>query len=79
MVVMKRRDRHQFPDRQLEPLEVRRRRQQLEASDAVKEYLRAQKAARARMATLRKQRLAREAATVGMRSAEDGSEPHRSI
>jgi hypothetical protein len=53
--------REKFPERQLEPLELRRRRQAIEAPKAMKDYLQAQSAARERMAALRSERLAREA------------------
>ena len=50
-----------FPDRTIEPLQVRRQRRAAEAPEAVKDYLRAQEAARQRLAALREERLAREA------------------
>jgi hypothetical protein len=68
MVVMKRRGQDRFPHRKIEPLEVRRKRRAEEATLAVKEYLRAQEAARARMAALREERLAREDAQSEMKS-----------
>jgi hypothetical protein len=45
-----------------EPLEKRRRRQAIEGSEAMRDYKRAQQAARDRLETLREERLAREAA-----------------
>jgi hypothetical protein len=59
MLVMKQRDR--FPDRDIEPLEVRRKRRAAEAPEAMKDYLRTQEAARERLAALREERLVREA------------------
>ena len=48
-----------FPDRKIEPLDVRRRRQSVEGAQAMKDYRRTQEAARERMAALKVQRLAR--------------------
>jgi hypothetical protein len=48
-----------FPDRRIEPLNVRRERQSIEAVQAMKDYKHT--AARERMAALRGERLAREA------------------
>ena len=59
MIVRKQRDR--FRDRNIEPLEIRRKRRAAEAPEAMKDYLRAQEAARERLAALREERLAREA------------------
>jgi hypothetical protein len=59
MIVRKQRDR--FRDRNIEPMEVRRKRLAAEAPEAMKDYLRAQQAARERLAALREERLAREA------------------
>jgi hypothetical protein len=59
MVVSKNRDR--FLDRNIEPLHVRRQRRAAVAPEAMKDYLRAQEAARERLAALREERLAREA------------------
>jgi hypothetical protein len=53
--------RQQFPDRQIEPLEMRRRKRAIEAPQAMKDYLQAQEAVRVRMAALRVERLARKA------------------
>jgi hypothetical protein len=50
-----------FADRTIEPLEARKKRQAFEGSQAMKDYRRSQEAARERMATLRAERLAREA------------------
>jgi hypothetical protein len=58
MIVKKRRDR--FRDPNIEPLEVRRKKRAAEAPEAMKDYLRAQEAARERLAALREERLARE-------------------
>ena len=48
-----------FPDRKIEPLDVRRRRQSVEGAQAMKDYRRSQEAARERMAALKAERLAR--------------------
>jgi len=48
-----------FPDRKIEPLDVRRRRQSVEGAQAMKDYRRTQEAARERMAALKPERLAR--------------------
>ena len=48
-----------FPDRTIEPLDVRRRRQSVEGAQAMNDYRRIQEAARERMAVLKKERLAR--------------------
>jgi hypothetical protein len=50
-----------FPDRKLEDLAARRKRQEIEGREAAKDYRLAQEAARDRMAALREQRLARDA------------------
>jgi hypothetical protein len=55
------RARADFPNRKLECLEARRRKQAIEAPLAMKDYLRAQEAVRERMAALRAARLARDA------------------
>jgi hypothetical protein len=47
-------------DRKIEPIELRRKRQKIEASQAMTDYIRAQQAARDRLAALRAERLARE-------------------
>jgi hypothetical protein len=60
MLVIK--PKEQFPDRKVESLEVRKKRHAIEAPQAMKDYLRAQQVARERMAALRQERLAREAA-----------------
>jgi hypothetical protein len=60
MLVMRQKE-NNFPDRKLENLAVRRKRQEIEGREAVKDYRLAQQAARDRMAALRQQRLAREA------------------
>jgi hypothetical protein len=52
----------QFPKRKIEPLAVRRRQRAIEAPQAMKDYLQAQKEAGERMVALRQQRLEREAA-----------------
>jgi hypothetical protein len=57
-VVMK--DRLKFPDRKIEPLNVRRDRQSIEGAQAMKDYKHTRQAARERMAALRAERLARE-------------------
>ena len=49
-----------FPDRKIEPLDVRRRRQSIEGAQAMKDYRRTQEVARERMAALKGKRLARE-------------------
>ena len=49
-----------FPDRKIEPLEVRRQRRVLEGSQAMKDYKQTQAAVRERMAALRAERLSRE-------------------
>ena len=59
MIVRKQQDR--FRDRNIEPLEVRRKKRAAEAPEAMKDYLRAQEAARERLVALREERLAREA------------------
>jgi hypothetical protein len=51
--------RRDFTDRKIEPLAIRKRRQAIEAPQAMQDYLRAQQAARDQMAALRKERLAR--------------------
>jgi hypothetical protein len=51
--------RRDFTDRKIEPLAIRKRRQAIEAPQAMLDYLRAQQAARDQMAALRKERLAR--------------------
>jgi hypothetical protein len=48
-----------FPDRVIEPLEVRRKKQAQEAAQAMADYQRSTRAVRERMAALRAQRLAR--------------------
>jgi hypothetical protein len=58
-VVMK--ERAKFPDRKIEPLNVRRDRQSIEGAQAMKDYKYTQQAARERMAALRLERLARQA------------------
>ena len=50
-----------FPDRQIEPLAMRRQRRAAEAPQAMADYRRTQDAVRERMAALREERLAREA------------------
>jgi hypothetical protein len=55
------RERAKFPERKIEPLDQRRKRQVLEASQAMKDYKHTQQAVRERMAALRDERLAREA------------------
>jgi hypothetical protein len=49
------------PNRKIEPLNIRRDRQLLESTQAMKDYKHTQQAARERMATLRQERLKREA------------------
>jgi len=51
-----------FPDRKIEPLDVRRRRQSVEGAQAMKDYRRTQEAARKRMAAPKAARLAGEKA-----------------
>jgi predicted RNA-binding Zn-ribbon protein involved in translation (DUF1610 family) len=58
---MRTKARQQSPNRQIEPLEPRRRKRAIEAPQAMKDYLRAQSAVREQMAMLRAARLAREA------------------
>ena len=58
---MKRRE--VFSDRKVETLAARRRKQSIEGSQAMADYRRTQNAVRERMAALREERLAREAAT----------------
>jgi hypothetical protein len=60
-VTMKQRE--VYSDRKVEALAVRRRKQSIEGSQAMADYLRTQNAVRERMAALREERLAREAAT----------------
>ena len=55
------RERSKFPDRKIEPLDLRRKRQVLEASQAMKDYKHTQQAVRERMAALRDERLTRDA------------------
>jgi hypothetical protein len=55
-VVMKQRDK--FPDRKIEPLDVRRKRHSEEGALAMKEYRAAQGAVFERMVALRRERLA---------------------
>ena len=55
------RERSKFSDRKVEPLDLRRKRQVLEASQAMKDYKHTQQAVRERMAALRDERLARDA------------------
>jgi hypothetical protein len=55
------RERSKFPERKLEPLDERRKRQALEGSQAMKDYKHTQQAVRERMAALRAERLARDA------------------
>jgi len=55
------RERSKFPDRKIEPLDLRRKRLVLEASQAMKDYKHTQQAVRERMAALRDERLARDA------------------
>ena len=50
-------------DRKVEALAARRRRQSIEGSQAMADFRRTQNAVRERMAALREERLAREAAT----------------
>jgi hypothetical protein len=57
----KTKQREGFPDREIETLPVRKKRQAVEASQAKKDYLHMQEAVRERMAALRAERLAREA------------------
>jgi hypothetical protein len=52
-----------YPGRTLEPVAVRRARQSIEGSQAMTDYLHMQAAVRERMAVLREERLAREAAS----------------
>ena len=49
-----------FPDRKIEPLEVRRRRQSIEGAQAMKDYRRTQEVPRERIAALKETRPARE-------------------
>jgi hypothetical protein len=58
MPVMK--NKSDFSDRKIEPLQVRRARRAIEAPQAMKDYLRTQEAVRERMTALRQERLARE-------------------
>jgi hypothetical protein len=58
-VVMK--DRPTFPDRKIEPLNVRRDRHAIEGKQAMKDYRHTQQAVRERMAALRAERLERDA------------------
>jgi hypothetical protein len=57
MMLMKR-ERATFPDRKIEPLDVRRKRQSEEGAVAIKEYRTAQRAVFERMIALRRQRVA---------------------
>jgi hypothetical protein len=54
------RHREDFPGRKVEDLSARRKRQAAEATEAMRDYLRAQYAARDQLALLRQERLARE-------------------
>ena len=67
MLVRKHRGR--FLDRNIEPLQVRRKKRAAEAPEAMKDYLRAQEAARERLAVLREERLEREAKEMATSSA----------
>jgi hypothetical protein len=49
--------RAEFPDRKIEPLDVRRRRQSIEGAQAMKDYRRTQEVARERMAALKEKGL----------------------
>ena len=58
MPVVKR-ERTKFPNRTIEPLQVRKERQTIEAVQAMKDYRYTQQAVRERMAALRAERLAK--------------------
>jgi hypothetical protein len=57
-VMLMMRERATFPDRKIEPLDVRRKRQAEEGAVAIKEYRAAQLAVFERMVALRRERLA---------------------
>jgi hypothetical protein len=57
-VMLMMRERATFPDRKIEPLDVRRKRQSEEGAVAIKEYQAAQRAVFERMVALRRERLA---------------------
>jgi len=59
--MLAKRHNHEFQRPTPEPREVRKRRQAIEGSEAVRDYLQAQDAVRERMRVLREERLAREA------------------
>ena len=59
------RKKEKFPERMIEPLAVRRRRQAQEGSEAMADYRRTQIAVRERIHALRAERLARDARRKG--------------